>query len=76
LRYRFGICFLLVRVSFSNFKVYQAYADNWKGFKKQNVYTDEALKLWLGDESRLGQGPSGTLVGNFAKKKDPLCRFM
>jgi hypothetical protein len=47
----------------------------WKAFKKKNIFDDEALKLLLGDDSKLGP-VAGTLVGNLATKRDPLCRFM
>jgi hypothetical protein len=46
-----------------------------KGFVKQNIFDDEALKAWLGDISIPGP-VAGSTVGELATKKDPLCRFM
>src|SRR5262245_46615698 len=46
-----------------------------KGFERQNIYDDAALRDWLGDTSSVDP-TSGEIVGEFATRRDPKCRFM
>lgn len=48
------------------------YLLTYKAFKKQNIFSDAALKEWLGDQSTTDPNSSGFV----ATKVDPKCRFM
>lgn len=44
--------------------------------KKQNVFTERELKLWLGDTTTLDPSDPTNIKGDLATKPDPRCRFM
>jgi hypothetical protein len=46
-----------------------------KAFVGQNVFGDDKLKSWLGDQSKLDSSTS-RVEGEVATRRDPKCRFM
>ncbi|RDW91278.1 hypothetical protein BP5796_02443 [Coleophoma crateriformis] len=62
-----GILYLMAVVSNTDFRTVE-------GFVKQNILSDAALKLWLGDQSDVDA--NGAIIGPVATRLDPKCRFI